>query len=217
MLRLATIMPMSNQHSHKRRSDQAVTRTPKGEAALGLIGSHFDEPGTSPGFLLWQVATLWQRRVRAVLEEVALTHTQFVLLASAAWLEAQSELQDSAQDRVHGDASTELKGKECVVVTQALIAEHARTDAVMTSEVLRTLERKRLLRRLPHPTDARAWRIVLTPSGRATVRRAIALVEAVDEKFFGEPGPELRSLARLLGPTPAEIIELNRDQFETLK
>ena len=44
------------------------------------------------------------------------------------------------------------------VLSQALVAAHANTDAVMTSEVLRTLERKALVRRLPHPTDARAKR-----------------------------------------------------------
>lgn len=144
------------------------------------IGTRYDEPSASPGFVLWQVASVWQRRVRAALTEVGLTHAQFALLASAGWLE---------------DEAAEHCGEP---VTQALVAAHARTDAVMTSEVLRTLERKKLLRRLPHPDDARARQIVLTAAGRKVVRRAIALVEAADEAFFGAPGPELQSLARLL-------------------
>lgn len=148
------------------------------------IGTRYDEPSASPGFVLWQVAAVWQRRVRAALAEVGLTHAQFALLASAGWLEAEATRYGSEQ------------GAE--PVTQALVAAHARTDAVMTSEVLRTLERKALLRRLQHPDDARARQIVLTAAGRKTVRRAIALVEAVDEEFFGAPGPELRALARLL-------------------
>ncbi|MBA3658693.1 MAG: winged helix-turn-helix transcriptional regulator [Gemmatimonadales bacterium] len=123
---------------------------------------------------------VWQRTVRAALADVGLTHAQFALLASAGWLEGQGA------DR----------GGE--PVTQALVAAHARTDAVMTSEVLRTLERKVLIRRLPHPTDARAKRIALTPTGRRLVRRAVALVEAADEAFFGARGPELEALARLL-------------------
>lgn len=144
------------------------------------IGTRYDESSASPGFVLWQVAAVWQRRVRAALAAVGLTHAQFALLASAGWLEAEA---------------AEHSGEP---VTQALVAAHARTDAVMTSEVLRTLERKKLLRRLPHPDDARARQIVLTAAGRTMVRRAIALVEAVDEEFFGAPGPELQSLARLL-------------------
>jgi DNA-binding MarR family transcriptional regulator len=143
------------------------------------VGTRYEGPEASPGFLLWQVATVWQRAVRAALTDVGLTHAQFVLLVSTAWLQASA--------RATGEP-----------VTQALISTHAKTDAVMTSEVLRTLERKALLERVPHPTDARAKQIMLTPAGRRLSRRAIALVEAVDEAFFREPGDELRALKRVL-------------------
>jgi DNA-binding MarR family transcriptional regulator len=142
------------------------------------VGTRYEGPGASPGFALWRVAAIWQREVRAALTEVELTHAQFVLLVSAAWLQAA------------GDAP----------VTQALISAHANTDAVMTSEVLRTLEQKKLVRRLPHPTDARAKQIVLTAAGKKLSRRAVALVESVDEAFFGTPRDELRALARLICP-----------------
>jgi len=153
---------------------QHVERPP---AALD-VGTRYEGPGASPGFALWRVAAIWQRQVRAALVEVDLTHAQFVLLVSSAWLQA-------AEDQP---------------VTQALVSAHANTDAVMTSEVLRTLERKKLVRRLPHPTDARAKQIVLTEAGKRLSRRAIALVEAVDESFFGAPGAELQALARLICP-----------------
>jgi DNA-binding MarR family transcriptional regulator len=68
----------------------------------------------------------------------------------------------------------------------------------MTSEVLRTLERKGLVRRDPHPGDARARRIALTDDGWALVRRALAAVESTDAAFFATPGPELRALARMI-------------------
>jgi MarR family transcriptional regulator, organic hydroperoxide resistance regulator len=147
-------------------------------AASAEVGTRYEGPGASPGFALWRVAAVWQRRVRAALQEVELTHAQFVLLVSSAWLQAA------------GDQP----------VTQALVSAHANTDAVMTSEVLRTLERKKLVRRQPHPTDARAKHIVLTTSGKVLSRRAIALVEAVDEEFFGAPGEELQALVRLICP-----------------
>lgn len=142
--------------------------------------TRFPTAEASPGFVLWQVATLWQRRVRAALEPVGLTHAQFVLLASAAWLEAHAA--------------------EGAPPTQADVAAHARTDAVMTSEVLRTLERKALVRRGPHPADARARAVRVTPAGRALAAESVALVEAVDAEFFGAPGEELRALAALLAP-----------------
>jgi DNA-binding MarR family transcriptional regulator len=147
--------------------------------AAADVGTRHASAEASPGFALWRVATVWQREIRAALAELDLTHAQFVLLASAAWLIA------------HPDDATEP-------VTQAHVAAHARTDAVMTSEVLRTLERKKLIRRLPHPGDARAKQIALTPAGKRLAGRAFAAVEAVDDDFFGEPGPELRALTRLL-------------------
>jgi len=153
-----------------------VSAAPRDGASEGGIDSRYSEASASPGFVLWQVAMVWQRGVRAALAEVDLTHAQFVLLASAGWLEEHAS----------------------EPVTQALVAAHARSDAVMTSEVLRTLERKGLLQRLPHPTDARARRIALTDEGRALARKAVALVEAVDAAFFGSPGPELRALAGIL-------------------
>ena len=157
------------------------------------VGTRYETPDASPGFALWQVATLWQRGVRAALAEVGLTHAQFVLLVSAAWLQA----------------SAQATGEP---VTQARVSDHAKTDAVMTSEVLRTLERKELLRRLAHPNDARARQIVLTPAGKKLARQAVALVEAVDHAFFAAPGPELQTLARLIcrasaGPERSGVAE----------
>lgn len=163
----------------KRGAAQLLAATASGTGGEG-IHTRYDEPGASPGFVLWQVASIWQRAVRAALTDVGLTHAQFVLLASAGWLEGQAAAGAGEP------------------VTQALVAAHARVDAVMTSEVLRTLEGKGLVRRLPHPTDARARRIALTAAGRRTSRRAVALVEAADAVFFGERGPELRALARLI-------------------
>jgi DNA-binding MarR family transcriptional regulator len=150
--------------------------------ATVAINTRYDDAPASPGFVLWQVASLWQRSLRSALEAAGLTHAQFVLLASAGWLEAQTS------------------DREGTPVTQAEIAAHAKTDAVMTSEVLRTLERKGLVRRLAHPTDARAKQIALTAAGRKLARKAVALVEGADEAFFGARGPELEQLARLLCP-----------------
>jgi DNA-binding MarR family transcriptional regulator len=161
----------------ERKRTLATTRSRRSDSVE--VGTRYEGPEASPGFLLWQVATVWQRAVRAALAEVDLTHAQFVLLISTAWLQATARASGAP-------------------VTQTLISTHAKTDAVMTSEVLRTLERKALIERVPHPTDARAKQVVLTAAGKRLSRRAIVLVEAVDEKFFREPGEELRAMKRLL-------------------
>ena len=126
-----------------------------------MHNSMYEEADQSPGFLLWQVTNLWQKRQRAALEPLDLTHVQFVLLAGLGWLARTSP-----------------------AVTQVQLAHHARTDVMMTSEVVRTLEKKELIQRTPHPVDTRAKCLVLTPLGEDRLQQAIQIVEAVDRSFF---------------------------------
>ena len=69
----------------------------------------------SPGFLLWRTTLRWQRLMTAALRPFNLTHVQFVLLASTWWL-----------TRVAGETPNQRR-----------LAEHAGTDAMMTSQVVR--------------------------------------------------------------------------------
>jgi DNA-binding MarR family transcriptional regulator len=132
----------------------------------------------SPGFLLWRVTLRWQRAMVTALRPLELTHVQFVLLASAWWL-------------------TQVAGE---TPTQRRLAEHAATDPMMTSQVLRTLEAKALIKRSTSPEDSRARRLTVTSRGAALARRAIAVVEAADGQFFAAAGKRtvlLRTLHRL--------------------
>jgi DNA-binding MarR family transcriptional regulator len=134
------------------------------------------EPSQSPGFLLWHATLRWQRGIAGALAPLDLTHVQFVLLACAWWLND------------HGDPPN-----------QVAIAAQAGTDVKMTSQVLRTLERKGLLEREVDAADTRARRVRVTKRGAALAPRAIAVVEEVDARFFADiPAHEtLRILRRL--------------------
>jgi DNA-binding MarR family transcriptional regulator len=118
----------------------------------------------SPGLLLWQVTNRWQAAQRAALRPFDLTHVQFVLLASLTWLDDEGS------------------------VTQKQLAERAATDPMMTSQVLRVLEGRGLLRRGQHPTDARAWALSVTKAGAALANRALVAVESCDADFFAPLG-----------------------------
>lgn len=122
----------------------------------------------SSGFLMWKVSTLWQREIRKTLEPHDLTHSQFVLLASAYWL----ALND-------------------VDVTQAVLSSHTKIDPMTTSTVLRTLQRKGFVRRDPHRSDTRAKIVGLTETGVAAVKQAVIAVESFDREFFSRLGGEL--------------------------
>ncbi len=126
--------------------------------------SAYDTPSESPGFLLWQVTNRWQRRQRAALKEVHLTHVQFVLLAALTWLTHQ--------------------GADMAGVSQVQLARQAGVDVMMTSQVVRVLAEKGLVERIPHPRDTRANLVQVTSPGQDLARRAIRLVERVDQEFF---------------------------------
>lgn len=125
--------------------------------------SRFEGPEKSPGFLLWQVSTQWRRQIETALATVGLTHPQFVLLASVGWLTRNGE---------H--------------VTQIELARHCGTDITMTSQVLRTLEKKGYIKRNHREGDERSKFPHLTESGSQLIEKALPLVETIDKAFFGK-------------------------------
>ncbi len=142
-------------------------------------------PGTSSpahgaGAHLWRAATEWQRQARAALEPLGLTHAQSLLLAAAAW---------------------HTRDRRAVPLTQAMLGADTGVDPAMTSEVLRTLEDRGLLQRVPHPEDGRARVIRVSPAGRRLAQRAMQAVVRVDRDYFGVPSEALRALQLQLGAT----------------
>lgn len=129
------------------------------------LNTVYPDAGQSPGLALWRVTNAWQRVIRAALAPHDLTHVQFVLLASLTWMD-------------HSEP-----------VTQRDLAEHAGTDIMMTSQVIRALEAKGYVTRAPHPTDGRAVTLAPTTTGVELANRANADVEAADHTYFAALGP----------------------------
>jgi DNA-binding MarR family transcriptional regulator len=130
-------------------------------------------PNDSPGFLLWHATLRWQRGIAQALAPLDLTHVQFVLLACTWWLNEQGERP-----------------------MQIALARQAGTDIKMTSQVVRSLERKSLIEREVDAADTRARRLHVTKRGAELAVRAIAVVEQVDCEFFADI-PERQTLAFL--------------------
>lgn len=85
--------------------------------------------------------------------------------------------------------------------SQIALAEFAGTDVKMTSQVVRSLERKDLVEREINPADSRARRLKVTRRGARLAPRAIDVVQEIDAAFFREIPPVeglglLRELAR---------------------
>jgi DNA-binding MarR family transcriptional regulator len=140
-----------------------------------FLSSEFSGPEESPGFLLWQVCMSWQRKQRQALANLDLTHVQFVLLASICWLQKE-----------HKD------------LTQAQLASHAKTDPMMTSQVLRALEKQGYIKRSKHPTDTRALSLSATAKGKKAIEKALVVVEKVDKEFFSSLDESSKQLTTFL-------------------
>ncbi len=138
------------------------------------LATGFSSAEESAGLLLWRVTNRWQAAQRATLKPFGLTHVQFVLLAALTWLGTDGP------------------------VTQRALAAHAGTDPMMTSQVVRVLERRQLVLRSPHATDRRAWSVSATDAGVALANRAVVAVEACDATFFAPLGPSGPAFARAL-------------------
>jgi DNA-binding MarR family transcriptional regulator len=136
-----------------------------------------------PGFVLWHATLYWQRVIAEVLRPLDLTHVQFHLLAGTVWLEANRNGSPSQRE----------------------LADHAGTDAMMTSQVVRVLERRGLLERESDACDARVRRLRATPAGRRLAYKAVAVVEAVDAELFDHADQDalLPVLRRLAGRNAA--------------
>lgn len=137
------------------------------------IEFQFNKPEDSPGFLLAQVTMLWQRKQKRILDPLNLTHTQFVLLTSLAWLSREND-----------------------TVTQVDIANLNNTDRMMVSKVLRTLEEKKFITRQEHKTDTRAKIIKLTQEGAEVLQKALVMVENADVDFFSAIETNLKTFEK---------------------
>lgn len=127
------------------------------------------------GFMLWQVANGWQRAARAVLAPTGLTYVQTLLLAGLA-------------DRVESEGP----------ITQAGLAQALGADAMMTSQVLRTLEGAGLVRRERDPKDTRARNVVLTEEGVRKLGQVRPLLSHIDEAFFDPLGKKEKRFVKSL-------------------
>lgn len=120
-----------------------------------------NQPAGHTGFVMWLVCNLWQRELKKALLQLDLTHAQYILLQAACEL-----------------------GKEKNAITQINLAQRTGTDKMMVSKILRTLEKKKLLKRADMKTDNRAKNITVTTKGNSLYLEAATIVHHFEKKFF---------------------------------
>ena len=122
----------------------------------------FDRPEDSPGFLLWQTTTIWQRLIKKALEPYQISHAQFVIMATLLWFEAHN-----------------------YDTTQILIVHWSKLDKMTVSKSLKKLAALGFVNRIEHEIDTRAKNVALTDKGKDLVNILVPIVEKLDGQFFG--------------------------------
>jgi MarR family transcriptional regulator, organic hydroperoxide resistance regulator len=149
---------------------QAMTSDTKLKAELFQIQTD------SPGWLLWELTHLWKRKLEEELEQYDLTAFQLMLLRGL----------------MH------LASKDKKSTTQVDLANLLRSNKMMTSNVLRTLETKGLIKREAHPTDTRAKVLVLTSAGITLGNQAIKELQKLNKEFFGDDSQDFTQVIKKL-------------------
>ena len=108
-----------------------------------------------------RVYNKWHSMIKKELKKMNLTHPQFVVLASLAYL-----LQDNDE------------------VTQVMISKLSGIDVMTVSQILNLLEKNDLVKRKEHSRDTRAKAVILNKKGEEALQKAVPLVEKIDEIFF---------------------------------
>ena len=115
------------------------------------------------GFLLLQVSNLWNNsHDKALKKHHGLSHMQYAVLASVCWLTH------------YGNG----------YVTQSILSQHTRINAMTISQIFKVLEAKGYIIRTKHPTDIRAKTVNLTDEGNALMHKAFLTIWDIDLKFF---------------------------------
>ena len=108
-----------------------------------------------------RVYNKWHSMIKKELKKMNLTHPQFVVLASLAYLSQNSN-----------------------EVTQVMISKLSGIDVMTVSQILSLLEKHDFVKRKEHSRDTRAKAVILNKKGEETLQKAVPLVEQIDEIFF---------------------------------
>ena len=108
-----------------------------------------------------RVYNKWHSMIKKELKKMNLTHPQFVVLASLAYLSQNSN-----------------------EVTQVMISKLSGIDVMTVSQILNLLEKNDFVKRKEHSRDTRAKAVILNKKGEEILQKAVPLVEKIDEIFF---------------------------------
>ncbi len=134
-----------------------------------------EDLSTNTGYQLWLATNCLQRILRSGLAPLRLTFVQFLVLDGVSLLSAVGE-----------------------AVSQSEVCGFCSTDPNMTSQVVRALEQKALLKRSANPSDGRSLNLSLTPAGETLLIAARERLKPLIQAFFAPLGDRQQELTEML-------------------
>ena len=128
-----------------------------------------------PGFLLWQVSKLWQRRLNSALKDLKLTSTQAVILANV------------VRSMQQGNSAT-----------QTTLSQLTKVDAMTSSTAIRSLERKGFVMRAIPSNNRRAYVVKPTDKGERIALVVLQRFVQAHADFFSSLDQDIGSFANNL-------------------
>lgn len=120
-----------------------------------------DNAVDSVGLSFIKVYNLWHTRIKNELRKYNLTHPQFIVLSTLAYLTQYSD-----------------------EVNQVNIAKHSDIDVMTVSVIIKNLEKFSFVTRKASKKDTRSKVIKLTLKGLDIVNETLPIIEKVDQSFF---------------------------------
>lgn len=115
----------------------------------------------NPGLAMWQICSNWRRQIEFSLKHNNITHPQLVILSTIAVLSLNSNK-----------------------ISQTDIALKSNIDQATTSQIIRYLEKKKLIKRRYAKGNVKTKYTFLTENGVDIVKKSIPVVESINNKFF---------------------------------
>jgi DNA-binding MarR family transcriptional regulator len=141
------------------------------------------KPCDASGYKLWQISNLWQRMINDTMAQHNITHVQYLLLATIVWMNNNK-----------------------MTVNQKSLASQSQSHKMMTSKVLRSLEKNGLVTRSTNTLDTRYKDIHITEKGFDKYVEVQKEFKKVDSRFFEKIERNRFSLNKIFG----DIIEENQ-------
>lgn len=119
------------------------------------------EPGDAVGFLIWRATMAYQRRAEEALAAVGVTHLQFAVLATSAWL-----------------------GQRNAEVSQRSIVDQSGIREAQVSLMIKALRQKEFLTQTLGERDPRVRAIKITSEGMRVLEDALQVIGALNEHLW---------------------------------